>query len=56
MLDRWNRRVADFQSKMGDKLNREVSVVRFLPGQARIYHQDNFAGKILKEKVRNDFK
>ena len=49
MLDRWDRRVADFQSKMGDKLDREVSVVRFLPGQARIYHQDNFAGKILKE-------
>ncbi|VEP15209.1 putative siderophore-binding lipoprotein YfiY [Hyella patelloides LEGE 07179] len=49
VMNQWNQRVADFQSKMGDKLNREVSLVRFLPGQARIYYQDNFAGKILQE-------
>lgn len=49
LIEAWDRRVADFQAKMGDKLNTEVSVVRFLPGQARIYHQDNFAGKILTE-------
>ena len=48
-IEQWDRRVADFQAKMGDKLNTEVSVVRFLPGQARIYHQENFAGKILEE-------
>lgn len=49
LIKEWDRRVADFRSKMGNKLNREVSVVRFLPGQARVYHQDNFAGKILTE-------
>ena len=49
MMDRWDQRVADFQSKIGGKLNQKVSLVRFLPGQARIYHQDNFAGKILDE-------
>lgn len=49
MIDRWNQRVIDFQAKIGDKLSEEISVVRFLPGQARIYHQDNFAGRILQE-------
>ena len=45
----WDRRIVDFRSKMRDKLKKEVSIVRFLPGQARIYHRDNFAGKILTE-------
>jgi len=49
LIAEWNQRIADFQSKMGSKLNQEVSLVRFLSGQARIYHQDNFAGKILAE-------
>ena len=49
LIVQWDRRVADFQAKMGDKLNKEVSIVRFLPGQARIFHRDNFAGKILAE-------
>ena len=49
LIAEWDRRIADFRSKIGDKLNKEVSIVRFLPGQARIYHQDNFAGKILAE-------
>ena len=49
LIAQWDRRVKDFQTKIGDKLNKEVSIVRFLPGQARIYHRDNFAGKILTE-------
>ena len=49
LITEWNQRIADFQSKMGDRLNQQVSVVRFLPEQARIYHQDNFAGRILQE-------
>ena len=49
LIEKWNQRVIDFRAKIGDKLNKEVSVVRFLPGQARIYHRDNFAGKILQE-------
>ena len=49
LIAEWDRRIADFRSQMGDKLNKEVSIVRFLPGQARIYHRDNFAGKILTE-------
>lgn len=49
LLEDWDQRIADFQTKMGDRLNQEVSLVRFLPGVARIYYEDNFAGKILKE-------
>lgn len=49
MMNQWQQRVTDFQAKMGDKLTQEVSLVRFLPGQARLYHQDSFAGKILEE-------
>ena len=49
LIAEWDRRVVDFRSKMGDRLDLEISIVRFLPGQARIYHRDNFAGKILTE-------
>jgi len=49
LIAEWNQRIAEFQSKMGSKLNQKVSLVRFLSGQARIYHQDNFAGKIIAE-------
>lgn len=49
ILAEWERRIADFQEKMGDRLQQEISLVRFLPGAARIYYEDNFAGRILKE-------
>ncbi|MBE9075869.1 iron-siderophore ABC transporter substrate-binding protein [Romeria aff. gracilis LEGE 07310] len=45
----WDRRIEDFQEKMGDRLQQEISLVRFLPGTARIYYEDNFAGRILKQ-------
>lgn len=49
LLAEWDKRVIDFQSQMGDRLQQEVSLVRFLPGVARIYYKDNFAGRILEE-------
>lgn len=49
IMGKWNQRVADFKQKMGQNLNQKVSLVRFLPGKVRIYHKDNFAGKILEE-------
>lgn len=49
LLNDWDRRIADFQERMGDRLQQEISLVRFLPGAARIYYQDNFAGHILAE-------
>lgn len=44
----WDARVTDFKSKMGDKLNTEISIVRFQATEARIYYQ-GFPGSILKE-------
>ncbi|MCV6824555.1 MULTISPECIES: ABC transporter substrate-binding protein [Halocynthiibacter] len=41
--------VADLQDKLGDKLNEEVSVIRFLAGQIRIYQLDSFSGVLLKD-------
>ena len=37
------------KGKLGDKLNMEVSMVRFLPGDVRIYHKDSFSGVILEQ-------
>jgi iron complex transport system substrate-binding protein len=40
ILSDWDSRVADFKEKLGDKAaDTEVSIVRFEPGQARIYTQ-----------------
>ena len=32
-----------------EKLNQKVSIVRFMPGDVRIYHKDNFSGVILDQ-------
>ncbi len=40
----YDARTADFKSKAGDKLNRKVSVVRFMAGKTRIYLEDSFTG------------
>ncbi|PEL04099.1 iron siderophore-binding protein [Bacillus toyonensis] len=39
----------DLKGKLGDKVNQEISMVRFMPGDVRIYHGDTFSGVILKE-------
>ena len=39
----------DLKAKLGDKVNQEISMVRFMPGDVRIYHGDTFSGVILKE-------
>ncbi|WP_232696638.1 ABC transporter substrate-binding protein [Brevibacillus daliensis] len=49
ILAGWEKRVADFKVKAGDKLTTEVSVVRFMPGRVRIYYKNTFLGTILKE-------
>ncbi|WP_422376959.1 ABC transporter substrate-binding protein [Roseibium sp.] len=41
--------VAGLRGKLGDKLNEEVSVIRFVPGQIRIYQLDSFSGVLLKD-------
>lgn len=49
VLDDYAARIADFKVKAGDKLNQQVSIVRFMAGDARIYHKDSFSGVILQE-------
>ncbi|WP_248926879.1 ABC transporter substrate-binding protein [Paenibacillus hamazuiensis] len=45
----FDKRIADFRSKAGDKLKETVSVVRFMAGKTRIYYSDTFTGVIFKE-------
>lgn len=49
VLADWDKRIADFKQKAGDKLSTKVSVVRFMTGKTRIYYKDTFSGMILKE-------
>lgn len=48
-MTEWNKRVANFKSKMGSKLNTEVSIIRFQPDGSARFYVTGFAGTILKE-------
>ncbi|PTX60759.1 iron complex transport system substrate-binding protein [Melghirimyces profundicolus] len=48
LLKEWDQKIADFQEKMGDKLDTKVSIIRFLPGLVRIHH-NGFPDAIVKE-------
>ncbi|MFZ4453769.1 ABC transporter substrate-binding protein [Salibacterium aidingense] len=49
VLDEYDQRIADIQEQAGDKLDQEVSVVRFTAGDVRIYQKDSFSGIILDQ-------
>ncbi|WP_427127786.1 ABC transporter substrate-binding protein (plasmid) [Priestia megaterium] len=49
VLADFDQHVNDVKEKLGDKVNQEVSVVRFMPGTARIYYTDSFSGVIFKQ-------
>lgn len=50
LLDEWDRRVAEFQTVMGDRLtNTEVSVVNIRKDHVRLYLKCIFSGKILQD-------
>ncbi|MEZ0481519.1 ABC transporter substrate-binding protein [Planococcus sp. SSTMD024] len=49
VLDAYNARVTELSENLGDKLDTEVSMVRFMPDDVRIYHKDSFSGIILDE-------
>ncbi|MEH7501288.1 iron-siderophore ABC transporter substrate-binding protein [Neobacillus drentensis] len=46
VLSDFDQHVADLKGKLGDKVNQEVSVVRFMAGKSRIYYTDSFSGVI----------
>jgi iron complex transport system substrate-binding protein len=46
----YQRRIADFRQAMGDRLNHtDVSIVRFTPGDTRIYQKASFIGTVLQD-------
>lgn len=45
----YDKRIEDLKGKLGDKLKMEVSMVRFMAGDVRIYHKDSFSGVILEQ-------
>ena len=49
VLGNFKARVEDLRKKLGDRLSTEVSLVRFMAGDTRIYWKDTFAGVILSQ-------
>ncbi|WP_066175212.1 ABC transporter substrate-binding protein [Bacillus marinisedimentorum] len=49
VLDDYQARIENIREEAGENLKKEVSIVRFMPGDARIYHKDSFSGVILEE-------
>lgn len=45
----YDKRIEELKTSLGDKLNQEVSIVRFMAGDVRIYHKDTFSGVILDQ-------
>lgn len=49
VISQFNDRIDSIRKRLGDKVNLEISLVRFLPTSVRIYHKDSFAGVILEQ-------
>lgn len=49
VLAAYDKRIEDLKAKLGDKVNTEISMVRFMAGDVRIYHKDSFSGVILEQ-------
>jgi iron complex transport system substrate-binding protein len=49
VLSAYDQHVEDLKAKLGDKVNQEVSVVRFMAGKSRIYYTDSFSGVVFNQ-------
>lgn len=49
VLSDFDAHVEQVKESLGDKVNQEVSVVRFNAGQTRIYYKDSFSGVIFEQ-------
>ena len=49
VLSEFDQHVADLKGKLGDQVNQQVSVVRFMAGKSRIYYTDSFSGVIFEK-------
>lgn len=47
LLAAFDDRIRTISAGLGDRLQERISLVRFMPGHARIYYRDTFAGGIL---------
>ncbi|PGQ43266.1 iron siderophore-binding protein [Bacillus thuringiensis] len=45
----YESRMKDLKGKLGDKVNQEISMVRFMPGDVRIYQKNSFSGVVLND-------
>ncbi|MGG3468044.1 iron-siderophore ABC transporter substrate-binding protein [Neobacillus pocheonensis] len=46
VLSDFDKHVADVKGKLGDQVNQQISIVRFMAGKSRIYYTDSFSGVI----------
>ncbi|KWW20827.1 MULTISPECIES: iron-siderophore ABC transporter substrate-binding protein [Peribacillus] len=49
VIAQFDKHVEDLKAKLGDKVNQEVSIVRFMAGTTRIYYTDSFSGVIFDQ-------
>jgi len=49
ILDDYAKRVEEVKTNLGDKVNNEISMVRFMGADVRIYHLDTFSGVVLNQ-------
>ncbi|MDQ0482185.1 ABC transporter substrate-binding protein [Guptibacillus hwajinpoensis] len=49
VMSSYNDRIDSMSEELGEQLDKEVSVVRFLAGQTRIYYKDSFSGVVLEQ-------
>lgn len=49
VIAEYEAHVEEVKEKLGDKVDQEVSVVRFMAGNTRIYYTDSFSGIILDQ-------
>lgn len=49
VLSAYDKHVEDLKTKLGDKVNQQVSVVRFMAGKSRIYYTDSFSGVLFNQ-------
>ncbi|MER7459808.1 iron-siderophore ABC transporter substrate-binding protein [Micromonospora sp. NPDC126480] len=47
LLAAYEKRAKDFGAALGDAANRKVSIVRFVPGNIRVYGPDSFSGIVI---------
>ena len=49
LLNKFDSKIKLLSKKAGKKLHKKLSIIRFLPGQTRIYMKNSFSGNILDQ-------